>query len=844
MIRNIIFSIIISFTMLSCAISKAIYLGSDDYTRRTPSSISAENRIMENINGIFPETVYIKTRTQTFNTYHYYILYEGRIWFKSINSENEPNNWTLFMSTGLPHKTSGINFNRTNEIVEISADADELMALSIEGYIYSYRFDLTPSLNAKTWKDRQGWPVEESLYFDHRCSKNRSWALGRRNSHVLYYEDIFGNEHHWGINGISTIYILLEDGQEICYGDSGLPGDFSRNFIGPERGSFKAVSLSASASTMFLINDAGEMYTRLVDFDTIGKDPLFFDYTYNKKVSDLSGTDIRSCFSEWGLPAEDWRSQQRIPLAGNAAITRHITILQNGHGNSARELRVAGLNEKGETGYWSKQIFGETWEFKTTQLYFDNETILMTAETFDINKQGERGLSLDKSYSGFSWNNKIKDNGWEYQIKNFNLLEGDCDLLITFNGETCILKLHPIEMWTYIKRDYLPGRTGHPKLFFVTLEIPENAFNTLSFSFTQLLNNKYTINNKKLFHYIITATDKYIIMRELNNNDSLLFLTDGTISGDYSEIHFGRYIENFKEVEYYYSPELTIKNDNNLTVEELNEKILLNRQFISELKYKIRVMKWSQLTTFKFNSGYLPAHYLARFTPFSYFNTPIRTITSYGEKIILENNDFINKTVNARIWLYENIIEMLETRIHCYNDITKEILKTSSTISHLPAYYSENIYDYWAIAGLPQIITGTFYSPGERNQTIQKQAKLSFVNLQSQRNISGWYLAITDNLNPNSDGFSIFLDPRNSIKKNYSRRGKSPEERKFQFECILHINYGANNPTEQDVIENCLKPFFNGINKNINVRISFDGRNFEIREYPAKRGNSLIFKGI
>ncbi|MDR1947933.1 MAG: hypothetical protein LBQ38_00930, partial [Spirochaetaceae bacterium] len=332
-----IFFFLSVFLLSSCALSKAIYLGTEDFSQKAISQIT--NEYAENINGIFPEAVYIKTRTQTFNSYHYYILHENRIWYKSIDPAKEPGDWTLFTGTGLPHNSRKFGFSKTQGIAELSADADELVALSAEGGFYRYCFDRTIAHKSNVWLDRQGWPNEEQLYLDRRTAGNLSWAVGKRNPHVLYYEDPFGNQHHNGTQEIVTTYVLLEDGQEICYADTGLPGDFSRNYIGPERGAFKAVSLSASASTMFVINEAGEMYTRLADFDTIGCDPMFFKYTYIPYKSDLPGTDYFSNLNEWGLPAEDWRLQPPIPLGGKAAITRHITILQNGLGNGARELR-------------------------------------------------------------------------------------------------------------------------------------------------------------------------------------------------------------------------------------------------------------------------------------------------------------------------------------------------------------------------------------------------------------------------------------------------------------------------------------------------------------------------
>jgi len=585
---------------------------------------------------------------------------------------------------------------------------------------------------------------------------------------------------------------------------------------------------------MFVINEAGEMYTRLADFDTIGCDPLWFKYTYIPYESNLQGTDYFSNLNEWALPSEDWRSQPRIPLSGKAAVTRHITILQNGQGNGARELRVAGFNEEGETGYWSKQIFDDAWEFIKAPLFFTQDAVLLTAETFDVNEKGERGLSLDKSYAGFYWNGNVIEADWEYHIPNFNILEGDCDFRVSWRGETCALKLHPVEMWTYLKRDYLPGRTGSPKMFFVTLEVPQNAFESLSDDFIRQLTEKFAKYDRTLFHYTIAADDNYIIMRETGNS-SLFFLTDGTISNNYSEFHIGRFVENFTEIQRYYSVELTVNENAALSIEELTEKISLNRQFVKELKYKIRVLKWSQLTAFKFNAGYIPVHYIVKLTPLRFIDMPkIRTMTSFGERVVLANSAYVDQTTEIRIRLLEKIVEMTEIRILCYGDIVKEF---SSSIV-IPPWYSDNISDYWDIAGFPRSISGTFYIPGTRNETVQIPAVLSFIPQRQEQNISGWFFAIGA-----SSDFSIFLESRNSAKTIYSRKGITPQERRLQLDCTLYINDNANAQTERDIIERCLCPYLTGTSDGINVRITFDGRTFEIREYPARHGSSLIFQG-
>ncbi|MDR2482776.1 MAG: hypothetical protein LBD08_04000 [Treponema sp.] len=626
---------LVSVFINSCALSKAIYLGSNDYAERTGPLFSGKLYNSENINGVFPEAVYIKTRTQTFNSYHYYMLHEGRIWYKSIDREKKPREWTLFEKTGLPRKGSAV--------AEISADADELIALSSEGVFYRYCFDQTIAHKSNVWLETYGWPGKERLFLDRRLANNISWVMGKRNSHVLYYEDPFGNQHHNGTMEIVTIYALLEDGQEICYADTGLPLDFSRNFIGPERGAFKAASLSASASTMFVINEAGEMYTRLADFDTTGCDPMWFKYTYKYYQSDLPGDNYFSNLNEWALPAEDWRPQPRVPLAGKAALTRHITILQNGRGNGARELRIAGLNQAGEAGYWTKPIFGGGWQFQTAPLLLEAGAFLKDAAPDSDSARGERGHSPDKYYRGYSWTGGEREADWRYEIPNFNILEGDCDFRVSWRGESCVLKIHPVEMWTYLKRDYLPGRTGPPKLFFATLSVPENALDGLSESFTRRLMEKFVKNDKALFQYSIAAARRYLIIRDMADTDAALFLTDGTRSDHFPSFDISSYAEDCDEIRRCYNPAADA------------EKVT-----VRELKYKIRSLRWSGLTAFKFNAGYIPAHYLALITPLRFVDMPkIRTVTSFGERIVLSNSAYIDAVSQARIQLYERLIAFL-----------------------------------------------------------------------------------------------------------------------------------------------------------------------------------------
>jgi hypothetical protein len=794
----------------------------------------------EDINGNFPEAIYIKTKTQTFNTYHYYLVHDGFIWYKSIDPEKSPKDWVLFGRTGVPHNAWDFGFTKTDAVVEISADADELVALSAEGGFYRYAFDKSIAYKTKVWLDKQGWPKGSQLLLDAHTARNRAWALGKRNMQVLYYEDPFGNQHHNGTMDIATTYILLEDGQEIAFADNGLPSDFSRNFIGPERGAFKAVSLSASASTMFVINDVGEMYTRIADFDIVGRDPMLFKYTYIPYKSDLPGSNYFSNLNEWGLPAEDWLAQPCIPLSGKAAITRHITILQNGHGNGARELRVAGLNEAGQRGYWTKAIFADEWQFVVAPLFFTEDALL----NGDNNAIGERGETMDRRMTGYWWNGDKKESEFKYEIPNFNILEGDCDFYISWRGETCVLKLHPIELWTYIKRDYLPGRNGPPKMFLVTLDIPENAFNGLSDEFTQALTAEFGGKDKKLFHYIIVASTRYVLMQESGQAGRYLFLTDEMFSDNLLDNllefrHFW-YANSFNELQRYESSELMLDRSTALGRErygELRQKIALNKTFRDDLKARIDALGWNKYDAFTFNSIYLPLHYIIRYTPLNFINVPkLNTITRYGKEIVLANSTYIDTVSNTRIWLWKKIIALLDIRIRCYTDMAKQFERGAESVA-FPAWHSEYLRDYWDITGLPHSISGTLFSLSSE----QAPVTLTFSPL--EEGYFGWSLVINDPAG-NATSFSIFIDPFKSVEDLYERKGKTPEARTVRIKCTIYFD-ASNSPADSvdPDLERKLLPIAALFDKDVNAVITFDGKNFEIRRESAPPDHTLIFHG-
>jgi hypothetical protein len=271
-------------------------------------------------------------------------------------------------------------------------------------------------------------------------------------------------------------------------------------------------------------------------------------------------------------------------------------------------------------------------------------------------------------------------------------------------------------MWTYLKRDYLPGRTGSPKMLMVTLSIPDNAFDGLSAAFTEQLTQKYAAHDKKFFQYTIAASRQYLLLRDADDKEGTLFLTDGTLSDQYTDFRQTWLVKHFEEPARYASPELTIENRAEITHGELRAKIELNKRFRDALKYQVRSLKWSRLTAFKMSASYLPAHYLARLTPLRFVNMPkIRTITAFGDRVVLANSAYINTVSSVRIWACEKIIALLEARLRYYNALAKGFSGMDSDASmevSFPSWYADDISGYWDGAGLPRVIAGTFFSPG------------------------------------------------------------------------------------------------------------------------------------
>ena len=645
----------------------------DDYEERALAMAQAEDihidvtEEINNVNGQFPDTVYLKTATQTFNKDYQFCLVDGKIFYKGRTEAKGPADWEL-LETGLPYSKIA-RFKTPKRVVALAGDVDSILAMDEDGKVYEYYFERTTVRRHITWYHVMGFPTKGQLALNRTTGNSRAWTAGTRRSEVLWYEDIFGNQHHYGSMGIETYYMLNDAGDTIRFTDSGLPADLSRSMLLPERGAFITRNISASGSTVFVINDAGEMYTRLIDFDTMGGDPMFFLYTYKNIKQPYDGTQYITNFNEWGLPNEDWAKQPEISLSGKARITRHITIFQTGRGNDAREMRVGGLSPDGKTGFYFKNLKDTEWQFKEMPMQFAEESFLDTT----IDRASLRRPKQEIAYNG---NITLPDSAsLELSIPDFVMSEGECTLQFAMGGETASVTMHPVEIWSYMYR-LDPGLDGTPKLFFVTFDTGKLAEQNLSPEFRAVLEALFKEKNLELFSCRAEATKELICitMPDTPYGDVRMLLSSTGEPVNPDTFKFTYLYDN--EILNYYMDE-RIKSD-----------LELNKEYLKLVKKGKRLSTSFHRSAISASLSYQSFDLFSALTLLNRVNYPkIKTVTSYGDQIVKENKIlYIQLEKNHKI-IYTHLIQLLEERIKALESGTVQT--------------KEALQDYLDQAGIP-----------------------------------------------------------------------------------------------------------------------------------------------
>jgi hypothetical protein len=314
-----------------------------------------------------PEEVLVPTPTEAIGLGQLWAVRDGKLWVKPTRP-GAPAGWRPYKDTGLPPDTK-------RPVVAIFADEDEHLTVATDdGLLHHHENGAwhslwgLPSLPEDPWAGRAPLALPVPL----KTLRAGQVAYSMRHRNVLYYEDIRGQQFHWGDVGCTSLFVLDErDDTRILFADPWIPPDFSREVCGPRitdgegaTSSVRLAAIAASASTLFVVARDGALFTRFDDYDHNGGTPLL-PYSYAETAPQaLPGTDPSSSIQIRALPGEDWRPVVPIAREGRGRISRHIAVLQTGVGNRARELRVVGDDASGRRGLYRKELEAPAWRFE------------------------------------------------------------------------------------------------------------------------------------------------------------------------------------------------------------------------------------------------------------------------------------------------------------------------------------------------------------------------------------------------------------------------------------------------------------------------------------------------
>ena len=409
--------------------------------------------------------ILFREKEQTFNRIYEFRLENNLVMYK-LKTANQWNKLPL-------HKDIGM-------IKSIAADDEYLIVIDGDDRIFTMFNGVSHDEKDFKWTKRWGAPFW--LGRGMKLPANVGWDVSLFSPEEdKYYQAFNGNKYKVG-QGVTNIFYLAPDHQTIVYLDPWLPADSSYRACTPLRGRFKAVNISTSGSTIFLIGENGDMYTRLFDFDVAGSDGVFFHYSY--KPEEYTVADNRKVLRRNGaprpLPLPEWKKQSAI----EGIITDRITIIKVGVGGIYRTLRVEGMDEQGNTGYYTKDISDEAWSFVIT-----NEPL--RGRILALNGSDDRSLVVGKDTSVI-FTGKTK----KYQISapSFEPYCSPSEIEITLpNGEQVKLFLHTREKIRQTKRE--GGLTDKALKLYGTIEIP-NSLESYSSEVQEFLVNTLKLREK------------------------------------------------------------------------------------------------------------------------------------------------------------------------------------------------------------------------------------------------------------------------------------------------------------------------------------------------------------
>ena len=442
-----------------------------------------------------PEAINLRSPTRAFNERHFFAVEDGLIYAKERTHNSE---WQVLGNTGHPENIIGAPVT-SDPITEISVDGPILIAVSDTRRIYYCTNGYaTPAKIA--WTDHWGTPlgIGKGISLPENI---RGWALSQDDlSRNKFYADQNGNTYPCMV---TSIFCLSENGQEIHFTDPWTPPDWGYRIAGPFRDRFISENISAAASTLFVINRFGDMYTHQNDFDMGGGNP-FFNYTFEDGIAYATNDPILNftLARKRKVPDQIWYNQPKIHTAGAGRITRNITLIfpENGKpGESDRILRVQGLNAEGAPGYYEKNLEGVLWAFVSTpgafideKEFIDNPPENMAPFTL--------GTAPEYTFSGTMKN--ILFGHVEAELSRFSLVASPAEIkLKTESGTWVTFKLHHHLTLRSTVREH-PGEDGDFLKLKGAIEIPEALLNSPDPGIQKLLRRYFYLRTGTQGQYV------------------------------------------------------------------------------------------------------------------------------------------------------------------------------------------------------------------------------------------------------------------------------------------------------------------------------------------------------
>ena len=409
-----------------------------------------------------PDSVALRTCSETFNRRYEFALESGTIWFRSHAEV-----------TGIeqPWKRLAIPPCLDGTITGIGADDDELIAIRKDGAIYGMDNVLkAPSLF--TWSSRWGAPLWRGDGFQLPADMLAwTWSVISPQEDVSW-TDPAGNHPAVGGGKVSHIWALRSGGQRFTFFDPWLPKDDSYEMCGPDRGRVRALGLAASGSLIAVIDAAGGIYSRPYDFDLAGDDSLFFKYSYD----DQKGALLPAI----QLPTFDWVKQPAVP----GPITTTLSVHKVGQRMDHRILRVEGQDDAGATGYWEKDVGAlgaDGWHFVPTDRTLSGPLLRAgacpAATGPDEDILYARGMDRLDEIDGHPGVAGADD--WAGELLDFNAYCSPATLRIHFGPDDSFdLRLHTTDKIRQVVR--ARGLDAQARDFDGAIEIPEKIFAALA----------------------------------------------------------------------------------------------------------------------------------------------------------------------------------------------------------------------------------------------------------------------------------------------------------------------------------------------------------------------------